>query len=104
MSRNPDQPHKKLDPLVREKHHRMVSSFIQRQEQAQRDKGIEIVVSILATQFAATPGAESWIRNELRGLATLMKREGYTRAEFVDAVHWIEGQVGFKLLPAATIQ
>ena len=103
MSRNPNQPQKKLDVLTREKHQRMVKAMIKRQEQESKDNGIEIIVTSLANQIAEYPLAESWIKNELKGLATLMKREGYTREDYMDAIHWIEGQVGFKLLPKQLI-
>lgn len=104
MSRNPNQPHKKLDPLVKEKHARMVKAMIKRQEQDDKDRGLELMISLLAKTFAGQPLNHDYIQHELKALASVMKHHGYNRDDYMDAVHWIEGQCGFKLLPPIPIQ
>lgn len=101
---NNKQRHKNLDPTVKDKHAKMVKAFIKRQEQDDKDRGLELMVSLLAKTIADRPLEQDYIRKELKALASVMKFHGYTREDYLDVIHWIEGQVGWKLLPMAPIQ
>lgn len=99
MSRNPNQKHKQLDPLTREKHKRMVQDMIKRQRQSGNEDGLELVVSLTMQRIGRNLLDQRLISRELEALAGLLKRHGKTRDDFMDAVLWMEDRLGVKLLP-----
>ena len=103
MSRNPNQAHKKLDPLTREKHKRMVKDFIERNAESQREDGLEIVITLTAQRIQNNLFNQHLISRELKALAGLLKRNGKTRDDFMDAVMWMEDRIGVKLLPKKAV-
>lgn len=103
MSRNPNQRHKKLDALEKEKNHRMVQDYIKRQKSKETEQGLEVVVTLVAQKIGANRFHVELIEKELKALAGLFKRNGKTKDDFQDAVLWMESELGFKLLPKKPI-
>ena len=86
------------DPLTREKHHRMVQAMLARQHEEESRVDLERVVNCLSDRISNQPLTELQMQHELSALAGLFKRHGASRAEWLDAVHWLEAKAGFKLI------
>lgn len=94
---------KKIDPLIREKHKRMVQAMLERQRAETVERNLEDIVTATKDSISQHLLNENAIKKELESLATILLAGGKTKDDYLDAVAWMEDQLGVKLLPAKKV-